>query len=114
MDISVNSWGPVVCVLKHQGEGRRLQQCMFSPDHPDSPCEICEDFSFTGKSPDGCEEAVSKYCLDNYEMDPIACAEHLDLFVSCEYREYKNVLDFCYSQLFHGSQWTPYLSPFFK
>ena len=67
--ISVNSWGPNVCALKGQGRERRVQECMFSSDHPESPCSECDDFT---EPTEACEIAVSKYCSRHYE-DDIAC-----------------------------------------
>ena len=38
-----------------------------------------------------CQEAIVNYCSQsaNYEGDPLACAEYLDLYVDCIY----NVMD---------------------
>lgn len=79
--ISVNSWGPHVCRFK-QSSSRRLQECIFSSEHPDSPCTVCGDFS--GELTDECELAVTLYCALNYEED-VACAEYLELWVDCHY-----------------------------
>ena len=68
--ISVNSWGPNVCPLKPWDKKRRLQECIFNPDHEESPCAACGDFTnFT----DACEQAVNKYCALNHADDETAC-----------------------------------------
>ena len=68
------SWGPIVCRPKDERQGRRLQDdCLFSKDHPDSPCSACEAYFASGDEMEACEEAVGKYCTDNYEDDVIAC-----------------------------------------
>lgn len=73
VDIHSNSWGPLVCGERAiSGKRRFLQECIFSQEHPDSPCEICSNFASSAYSVD-CEDAVSKYCSRNYEADPIAC-----------------------------------------
>ncbi|CAB9496298.1 Furin-like protease 1, isoform 1 [Seminavis robusta] len=85
VDISTNAWGPNVCRLKSIGRGRRLQQCLFSSEHPDSPCKACGEFTALDELSEECEAAVGNYCRENYVDDRVACSEFLDLFVDCEY-----------------------------
>ncbi|CAB9503760.1 Furin-like protease 1, isoform 1 [Seminavis robusta] len=83
VDISTNSWGPVVCVSPFLERGRSLQECPFSKDNWGSPCELCKLYGFDSNE---CHDAISDYCLSQYQYDKVACADHLDLFVtSCEY-----------------------------
>lgn len=71
VDISSNSWGPTMCVSKYLKRRRNLQTCIFSPDNFDSPCETCKNYPTENRTE--CERAMSFYCLQHYEDDPIAC-----------------------------------------
>jgi hypothetical protein len=71
VDISSNSWGPDICLSPYIESRRRLQQCPFSPDNFDSPCEVCGNFA--GELSEECREAISLYCISHYEVDPVAC-----------------------------------------
>ena len=54
---------------------------MFNSEHFRSPCEACSGGTDTLE----CEEGIIRYCQTFYELDPVACSNYLDLFVTCEY-----------------------------
>ena len=88
VDVISNSWGPLPCTeikqqLQQQDTIKQLT-CPFSSDHPESPCGECGATFAQVLTPD-CEEAIKDYCSDKYELDPIACGEYLDLYVSCQF-----------------------------
>ena len=65
---------------------RYLQEddCPFVQDIFLNPCNIllCTDFGLNDPS---CQEYIIGYCKENYAHEPIACAEYLDLFISCDF-----------------------------
>jgi len=77
VDISVNSWSPVVCHSNARQRSRKLQQCIFSTANTESPCEVCNSFQFPGELSAECVTAVSKYCRKYYEDDPVACMSEI-------------------------------------
>lgn len=83
--ISSNSWGDDGCriTLPLERRSRRKLQgtCPFSSGS--LPCQVC-NFAAGALSED-CSLAISVYCIEGYENDPIACAEYLDLYVDCGY-----------------------------
>ena len=110
VDISWNAWGPEVCtnlnfVTRHRHRHRHRRRwlesnnnnaadCLFDPTHPASPCQVCDAASFIvlqDDTPDNdgsyvaCMTAIDDYCTYHYAEDALACAEFLDVYVSCEY-----------------------------
>ncbi|CAB9496302.1 Furin-like protease 1, isoform 1 [Seminavis robusta] len=88
VDISSNSWGPSPCKHKFARTRFLQQQCPFEVDHQISPCRICGgNLENNGMDlEDGlCRRSIIHHCTQFYELDPIACAEYLDLFVDCNY-----------------------------
>lgn len=87
VDIINNSWGPIPCSdikTRQQQDSLKQMACPFLPDHPESPCEEC-GATFEQVLTEECESSIVKYCKSNYEDDPVACGEYLDLYVSCEF-----------------------------
>ena len=92
VDVSSNSWGPLPCspdgngifFRRKLGTSRQLNCDMFTFDHQNHPCNIC-DTSEIDLSNDDCGDAVAFHCLLFFEHDPEACIEYLDAFVDCEY-----------------------------
>ncbi|CAB9496274.1 Furin-like protease 1, isoform 1 [Seminavis robusta] len=94
VDISNNSWGPTACFnlndvrrKRHLQETDNTQECIFDDTHPASPCSFCTSLT-DASQPDvsiACTQAIEEYCTDQYENDPVACSEWLDIYVSCEY-----------------------------
>ena len=72
VSIMSNSWGPLPCRPKEERR-RHLQECPFSKERYDSPCNICAEFS--GDLTDDCKSAVGFYCLNNFEDDQSACKQ---------------------------------------
>jgi hypothetical protein len=90
VDISFNSLGIDRCNRRPAPVRRRLQQCPFIEDTPDSPCSVCDFSEDSSTFSEECENAISSYCVDaNYENDVDACDEYLDVYVECNY----NVMD---------------------
>jgi len=91
VDVISNSWGPLPCKNILQTEQRqyhldKLQQtpCPFSSEPSTSPCTICGP-TFADVLTEECEKAITDYCSRYYELDPNACGEYLDLYVSCDF-----------------------------
>lgn len=87
VDVISNSWGPIPCFekgIKQQQDTLKQMTCPFLLDHPDSPCDICGG-NFEQVQTNECEEAIAKYCSNNYEDDPVACGEYLDIYTSCQF-----------------------------
>ena len=61
---------------------RHLAECPFDSDNPDNPCDACETFF---DDPSTCLDAITDYCTFNFENDPIACEDFLDIYVTCDY-----------------------------
>jgi len=126
VDISNNAWGPEICLNLNfvrrrqrrqryhkkrmlqqesfnndnpQQQERQLQEeCIFDPNHPDSPCEVCDNLNMgdvdaadhgdsngNGNLSQACKDAIDSYCTYYYDHDQEACAVFLDLYTSCEY-----------------------------
>ena len=92
VDVSSNSWGPLPCFpdgngmffRRKLGTSRQLDCGMFTFQHEDHPCNIC-DTTEIDLSNDDCGSAVAMHCHLFFEYDPEACIEYLDAFVDCEY-----------------------------
>ena len=92
VDVSSNSWNPKPCNAKADRTLKRTlqqQQCQFTTSDanpqiklPDNqhPCTVCPQGSEVE-----CRQAARLYCSLYYELDPLACSDYLDTFVSCEY-----------------------------
>ena len=82
VDVISNSWGPTPCTKLPTAVQERQLACPFQPDATDSPCQACGGNAFNAQTPE-CEAAITKYCSTKYELDPVACGEYLDLYVTC-------------------------------
>ncbi|CAB9505040.1 Furin-like protease 1, isoform 1 [Seminavis robusta] len=86
VDIISNSWGPTPCKkVEVQQRQSTSTVCPFQVDTQDSPCEPCGGVNQFDSTTWECEAGITKYCSKYYELDPIACGEYLDLYVTCDF-----------------------------